>query len=253
MKIDLSGKVAVVTGGSGQLGRTIVRTLAHCGADVAVHYLRNTGKAEELCGELIEMGVRAVAVQADVTTLDSVLLMKDIINKTLGAPDIIVDNAVIQYTWKTVLEQDIEDFESQFRSCVLQNVHMAKAFIPAMVKKGCGRMIAINTTMSMLTEPKWGAYVAGKRGMDGLLRVLAKEVGSFGITVNQIAPGWTISDLDRDAGTEKQPEYDKNVPLCRRGTDQELANVVSFLASDLGSYITGAFIPVCGGIVMPAI
>ena len=89
--------------------------------------------------------------------------------------------------------------------------------------------------------------------MDGIYRILAKEVGGYQITVNQVAPGWTISDRDREAGTERNDAYDSKVPLKRRGTDQEIANVVAFLASDLASYITGAYIPVCGGNVMPAI
>jgi 3-oxoacyl-[acyl-carrier protein] reductase len=89
--------------------------------------------------------------------------------------------------------------------------------------------------------------------MDGVLRVLAKEIGEHGITVNQVAPGWTISDRDRKEHTEHNFDYEKSVPLKRRGTDQEIANVVAFLASDLASFITGAYIPVCGGNVMPAI
>ena len=89
--------------------------------------------------------------------------------------------------------------------------------------------------------------------MDGIMHVLAREVGVHNITVNQVAPGWTISDRDRKAGSERQEGYEKNVPLNRRGTDQEIANVVAFLASDLASYITGVFVPVCGGNVMPAI
>jgi 3-oxoacyl-[acyl-carrier protein] reductase len=89
--------------------------------------------------------------------------------------------------------------------------------------------------------------------MDGVLRVLAKEVGQHGITVNQVAPGWTVSDRDRAAGTERQERYERDVPLRRRGTDQEIANVVAFLASDLASFVTGAYVPVCGGNVMPTI
>ncbi len=86
--------------------------------------------------------------------------------------------------------------------------------------------------------------LSGKRGMDG---VLAKEIGEHRITINQVAPGWTISDAARKTGSESQPAYEQSVPLKRRGTDQEIANVVAFLASDLASFITGAFIPVCGG------
>jgi 3-oxoacyl-[acyl-carrier protein] reductase len=136
---------------------------------------------------------------------------------------------------------------------VLHNVLMAKAFVPAMVARGRGRVIAISTECAMQNAPSQSAYVSGKRGMDGVLRVLAKEVGRHNITVNQVAPGWTVSDRDRAAGTEVQEAYAAGVPLHRRGTDQEIANVVAFLASDLASFITGAYIPVCGGNVMPAI
>jgi len=122
-----------------------------------------------------------------------------------------------------------------------------------MIEKGKGRVVAISTECAMQNFPSPSAYVSGKRGMDGVLRVLAKEVGEHQITVNQVAPGWTISDNDRERGSERNEEYDKNVPLKRRGTDQEIANVVAFLASDLASYITGVYIPVSGGTVLPGI
>ncbi len=253
MQIDLSNKVAVVTGGSGQLGRVMVQTLAHCGADVAVHYLHNQAQAEQLCREVTELGVRAIPVQADVGNRAAVFAMRDVIMAELGAPHIIVTNAVVQYAWTTVLEQAPDDYESQFRSCVLQNVLMAQAFVPAMISRGSGRIIAINTECAMQNFPTQSAYVAGKRGMDGVLRVLAREIGAHQITVNQVAPGWTISEQDRANHTETQPAYDSAVPLRRRGTDQEIANVVAFLASDLASYITGAYVPVCGGNIMPTI
>ena len=113
---------------------------------------------------------------------------------TLGAADIIVNNAVIQYNWTSVLEQSPEDYESQFQSCVLHNVYMAQAFVPAMIESEWGRVISINTECSMQNFAGQSAYTSGKRGMDGVLRVLAKEVGAHGITVNQVAPGWTISE-----------------------------------------------------------
>lgn len=253
MKIDLSGKVAVVTGGSGELGRVMVRTLAQCGANVAISYLQNKQKAVDLETEVKALGVHSIAVQSDITDYDSVMRMRDVVQKKLGDPGIIVNNAVIQYKWLTVLEQPLVDYESQFRSCVLQNVLMAKAFVPAMVKKRHGRVIAINTECAMQNFATQSAYTSGKRGMDGVLRVLAKEVGEHQVTVNQVAPGWTISDKYRADGTERNEGYEKPVPLKRRGTDQEIANVVAFLASDLASFITGAYIPVCGGNVMPAI
>ena len=147
----------------------------------------------------------------------------------------------------------MSDYEGHFRCCVLHNVLMAKAFVPAMIQRQWGRVIAISTECAMQALATQSAYVAGKRGQDGVLRVLAKEVGGHNITVNQVAPGWTISERDRAAHQERQPAYEQNVPLKRRGTDQDIANAVAFLASDMAGFITGAYIPVCGGIVMPCI
>src|SRR5206468_4301434 len=107
---------AVITGASGELGRVMARTLARCGADIAVHYNSSKEKAESVCREIQALGRRAIAVQADVTDEQSVLKMRDTIAKSLGDPHIVVNNAVIQYTWTTLLEQDPKDYESQFRS-----------------------------------------------------------------------------------------------------------------------------------------
>jgi len=258
MKIDLSGKIALVTGGSGELGRAMCRTLARCGAHVVVHYHRNEKVASELVSELSKMGVKSISTQADVTIFEEVLRMRDQIKNEIGNPDIIVNNAVIQYgPWKQVLDEDLASYESQFRSTVMHNVFMAKAFAPAMIEKKYGRIIGINTECAMQNFPTQSAYVAGKRGMDGVLRVLAKEIGEHQITVNEVAPGWTISDKNRSRKdlfkTDEAADYSKLVPLRRRGSDQEIANVVAFLASDLASFITGAYVPVNGGNVMPAI
>ena len=253
MEINLTGRIAVVTGATGQLGRVMVLTLAKCGADVAIHYHRNEEKAKELFREVENLSRKAVIVQADITDFDSVMKMRDVITAGLGKPDIIVNNAVIQYQWKPILEQAPEDYESQFHSCVMQNVLMAKAFIPYMIEKNAGRFIAINTETAMQCNIGQSAYASGKRGMDGVIRVLAREVAEHQITVNQVAPGWTISDRDRQNGTDKNTGYEKMVPMKRRGTDQDVANAVAFLASDLSGFITGAYIPVNGGTVMPTI
>lgn len=252
--IDLSGRVALLTGATGQLGRVMARTLAAAGADVALHYRDNGAKAESLRGDLEAIGRAAYPVQADVGDLASVLRMRDELAAKGVKPDIVIACAVSQvWPWSTVLEEDPADYEDQFRSCVMQNVFLAKAFVPAMVERGWGRYIGINTECSMQMHATQSAYVSGKRGMDGVLRVLAKEVGKSQVTVNQVAPGWTISERDREAGTELNEGYAASVPLGRRGTDQEVANVVAFLASDLASFVTGAFVPVCGGNVMPTI
>lgn len=256
LTVDLSGRVAVVTGGSGQLGRAIVRTLASAGADVAIHYHSQETMANALAEEVREAGRRSVHVQADVTDRASVARMADEVVRSLGAPDIVVANAVIQIEpWSAVLEEAPDDYESQFASCVMQSVYLAKAFVPAMQERRWGRFIAINTECAMEAAANSSAYVAAKRGLDGVVRTLAKEIGRDGITVNQVAPGDTLSDRDRAIpGSEQRfAHYVRTVPLGRRGTDVEVANVVAFLASDLASFITGAYIPVSGGRVMPAI
>ena len=252
-KIDLEGRVCVVTGASGELGRVISRTLGAAGAKVVLHYFQAEEKANALLDELQLAGVAAMTVQADVTEMASVEAMRDAVEGEFGRADIIVDNAVIQYTWVPVLEQSLADFESQFRSCVMHNVHMVKAFATGMIDKKWGRVIGINTECAMQCFETQAAYASAKRGMDGLYRVLARELGPHGITVNQVAPGWMISDQVRADGTESQPGYEAKVLLNRRGTDQDVANSVAFLASDLAEFITGAFIPVCGGSVLPTI
>lgn len=253
MKIDLSNQVALITGASGDLGRVIARTFAECGADVAVHYHSDESSAREVCAKVEALGRRAFCVQADVTREADVLRMRDAVGAALGAPHIVVCNAVIQYSWTNVLTQPVADFESQFRSCVLHAALMAQAFVPAMQARRSGRFLAVNTECAVQCLPNQGAYAAGKRGLDGVMRVLAREVGPDGITVNQVAPGWMISERDRSGGTESQPGYEKNVPLRRRGDDQDIANALAFLASKQAAFITGAFLPVCGGNVMPGI
>src|SRR5512133_3434631 len=121
---------------------------------------------------------------------------------------------------------------------------MTKAFVPAMIEKRWGRVIAINTECAMQNFTTQSAYVAGKRGMDGVLRVLAKEIGEHQITVNQIAPGWVISEDNPAGDGEGERAYSAKVPLKRRGCDQDIANLAAFLASDLAGFISGQYISV---------
>jgi 3-oxoacyl-[acyl-carrier protein] reductase len=253
MTIDLSRKTALVTGATGELGRVIARTLAQCGADIIVHYHANGGKAQEIATEIEQMGRRAQTVQCDVTSREAVAAMRAVIQHGLGSPHIVVLNAVSQYTWTSVMEQPLEDYEDQFRACVAQTVLLTQAFAPAMIARESGRIIGINTECAMQCQPSQSAYVAGKRGMDGVLRVLAREIGPHNITVNQVAPGWTISEKDRRDGTQSQPGYESGVPLRRRGEDLDIAHAVAFLASEQARFITGTVLPVCGGNVMPTI
>lgn len=253
MEISLKGKKALVTGGSGGLGRAIVRTFAECGADVAIHYHSDKTNADILVNELKAMGRNAAAFRADITKQDDVNKMRDDVAESFGMPDIVVANAVIQYEWKKLLEQDITDYYSQFESCVMQLVYLAKAFAPHMQEQHYGKFAVINTECAIAAEPNCSAYTSAKRGLDGIVRVLAKELGPDNITVNQIAPGWTITDKERANGINPAEYYIQEVPLRRRGVDQDIANMTAFLVSDLASFVTGTYIPVAGGRVMTSI
>lgn len=253
LEINLQGKTALITGATGDLGGMIARTLARAGADTAIHAFSNKEKAGRLQQTLEEMGVRCQIVSGNVGDQEAVFHIKEELERGIGMPDIVVACATAPLTWLPVLEQKTENFESLFRSGVMQSVYLAQAFLPAMKEKGWGRFIGINSECAMQCFPTHGAYAAMKRGMDGVYRVLAKEVGPWNITVNQVAPGRTISERDRREHTERDVEYEKNVPLGHRVQDTDIANAVAFLASDLAANITGVYLPVCGGNVMPGI
>jgi len=159
MKIDLTGRVALVTGATGELGRVITRTLAGCGARVAIHYHNAADRAAALQKELPGSHI----FQADITDKAAVDRMRDAVKQSLGAPDIIVTNAVIQYQWTKVLEQSPADYRSQFESCVLQNVLMAQAFVPDMKAKKHGRVIAINTECALQNPANQSHSAPGQR------------------------------------------------------------------------------------------
>jgi len=250
VKIDLTGKIALVTGGSGDLGRVISRTLAACGAHVVVHYHARAAEAERVVADITAAGGKAWACRADLGNESETLQMASEIRAQVGDPHIVVANAVVQYQpWASVLEQPMTDFDGQYHSSVRQAVLLAKAFAPAMQRAKGGRIIGLSTECAAQCRPGQSAYVAGKRGMDAVLKVLAQELGPDGITVNQVAPGWMLSDRNRDDAPVAW--YENEIPLRRRGHDQDVANAIAFLASDLASYITGTWLPVTGGHVMP--
>ena len=251
MNIDLSGKTAVVTGATSALGRVIATTLASCGARVVLHYFTNKQLAEKIADQIDRFGGSAWIVQADVTSPESVQTMHRAITENDWHVDIIVNNAVTQIQWTSVLDQPANDYEDQFRSCVMHNLYMIKTFVPAMIRRGWGRVIGINTECTFQCWPTQSAYVAGKHGMSGLLQSFAKEVGPNGVTVNQIAPGWIRSEREETPENASlkslSDEYSRMLPLKHRGEELDVANAVAFLASDLARFITGVILPVNGG------
>ncbi len=244
MQIVLKNKTALITGATGKLGKVIASTLARCGADVILAYYRNEQEVQKLKECVESMDRRVYVVKVDLTSDRDVQNMYDELKKA-ALPDIIICNAVSQFPWKSVLEQPIEHYLEQFQISALQSVRLAKLFLPAMKKKKWGRFIGINTECTIQCHSTQSAYIAGKRAMDGILRVLAKEAGVDQVTVNQIAPGWIQCE-----GESRQEAYEAKVPLGRRACEQDVANVAAFLSSDLANFITGTFIPVTGGNVM---
>ena len=256
--IDLAGKLAVITGATGGVGRDIVRTLAEAGADVAIGYGKNAQYAEQLRDEVIQKyGVRAMAVQNDVTDEASTLAMRDAIRTELGDPDICVLAPMVPCEWKLIMDQDMDTYVEQFMGFAGHAIAMSHAFIPHMQEQKWGRMIVINTECAEQLFTYQSAYAATKRAMDGVCRVLAREVGPDNITVNQIGPGWVVTELlplDEDACNWCQDfPYLSRVPLKKRPTSRDIANAVLFFASDMADCITGEFMMVNGGNIMTTI
>jgi 3-oxoacyl-[acyl-carrier protein] reductase len=243
--------VALVTGATGELGRPTARTLAACGAKVAVHYHTGREEAQRLYGELTAAGMSACIISGDVADLNAVSAMRQEIENALGPVDIVVNNAVTWFDERPVADQRADQFDRVFRSSVLQAWATAKVFSEPMIARQWGRIISLGSEVTSQALSNHAPYTAAKCAMDGMMRTLARELGEHGITVNQVAPGWVISDKDRRDRDEVQPVYERGVPLRRRGYDQDVANLIAFLASDLAGFITGVRVPVCGGNVMP--
>jgi 3-oxoacyl-[acyl-carrier protein] reductase len=254
LTMDLAGKTALVTGATGLLGQAISRALAQAGADVVVHHRTRDERVEHLMAEIRSWGRQAHPVAADITSEDDVKSMARMLRESGVVPSIVVLNALSSYRWTTVLAQPVDDFTGQWRSSGLQAILMAQAFVPAMCDQGWGRVIAISSECAMECAARQGAYVGGKMAMHGILRVLAREVGPQGVTVNEVAPGWVAGvPLATPALQELEARYLERVPLRHRGRPQEIADAVAFLASDRASFITGTWLPVAGGTVMSAI
>lgn len=245
----LEGKVAVVTGASRGIGRSIALKLAEEGAKVVVNYSGSQAKAEEVVATIQENGGEAIAVQASVSKTEEVTALMDAAVKTFGSLDILVNNAGI--TRDNLLMRMKEDEWDDVLNTNLKGVFLCtKAVTRQMMKQRAGRIINISSIVGVAGNAGQANYVAAKAGVIGLTKTTAKELASRNILVNAIAPGFIETEM-----TEQLPEDLKQgmltqIPLAKLGQPEDIAKAVAFLASDDANYMTGQTLHIDGGMVM---
>jgi 3-oxoacyl-[acyl-carrier protein] reductase len=244
-----NARVALVTGGSRGIGRAICLELARQGAVVAVHYRAQADAANQVVTEITKSGGKAAAFQADVGETVEVTRLIEQVSVQFGAVDILVNNAG-EMTDSSVENMTDEMWEQTLSVNLSSAFRCARDCIPAMKAKKWGRIINIGSQAAYTGSSNHAHYAAAKAGLLGLTFSLAKELGTFGITVNLVAPGRITTDLllERMAGREQ--EWLAQTPLKRIGEPEEVAGAVAFLATDAAGYITGANLHINGGLVM---
>jgi 3-oxoacyl-[acyl-carrier protein] reductase len=246
LAMDLSGRSALVTGGSRGIGREVALTLGRAGANVVVGGTRETKPMKAVVRDLRAMGSRAHAVPGDLSLEESAARYVEVCRDRLGGLDILVNNAGI---WEeteidaltpAVLERTLRvNLNSVFLLCS----HAA----PLLKNSEAGRIINISSTASLLGEPMHAPYAASKGALDALTRSLAVELGPFGVTVNSVAPGWTRTEMtEADLASEKGRRLVEEIPLRKVAEPEDVAYAVAYLASDWGGHVSGVTLPVEG-------
>jgi len=246
--VDFADKVAVVTGGSRGIGKEIALQLARHGANVCVTS-RNQADAAAAAAELESHGVKARGYGCDVASFGEASAVGKAIVEECGRVDFLVNNAGIVID-KLLLRMSPEDFDAVLAVNLGGTFNFCKVFSPHFVKQRSGRIVNITSVVGITGNAGQANYAASKAGIIGLTKSLAKEFAPRGITVTAVAPGYVTTAM-----TETLPEDAKNamlqaIPLKRFGTVQDVANVVMFLLSDMGDYVTGQVIHCDGGMVM---
>jgi len=247
----LEGKVALITGSVRGTGAGIARVFAREGARVVLNQVHDEGNPQQVLDAIHAQGGQALVLKADISDEAQVKIMVQQAESAFGQVDILVNNYAASLprtsfsasTWAAWQEQIDYTVKAAFFCC--------QAVLPGMQARRWGRLISINTIGIHQPALTYHGYTAAKTAMLGLTRNLAVEVGQYNITVNIVSPGLTLTDEVRARlSPEEQERRAQQLPLRRLGTVEDTANVALFLASELGSFVTGLYIPVCGGQVM---
>ena len=247
--LDLTGKTALVTGGSRGIGRAIVLRLATQGADVAFSYKGNATAAAEVVAAVEAMGRRALSIQADARSQEGAEGLVKSVLEAFTKIDILVNNAGITRD-NLIMRMNPEEWSEVLETNLFGAFYAIKAVTRPMLKARGGRIINITSVSGQAGQTGKANYSAAKAGLIGLTKATARELASRGITVNAVAPGFVLTELTQDLPQNLQDEITARTPLGRFGTTEEIANAVAFLASDEAAYITGQVLAVDGGLVM---
>ncbi len=242
-------RVALVTGGSRGIGRAVAELLATQGHRVAVNYTANEAAANAAVEAIGAAGGSAIAVQADVGDPDSVTAMFAVVGERLGSVEILVNNAGITRD-ALVLRMGVEAWDEVIETNLRSVYLVSKAALRGMLRARWGRIVSISSVSGIAGNPGQANYAASKAGIIGFTKSVAREVGSRGITVNAVAPGFIETDMTDALGDEITTAASERVALGRLGLPEEVAAAVGYLASDDASYVTGHTLVVDGGIAL---
>ena len=247
--IDLTGKIAIVTGGSRGIGRAIVLRLASQGADVAFSYRGNAAAAQDTAAAVEALGRRALAVQGDVSDPVAAEGVVAAALAAFGRVDILVNNAGITRD-DLIMRMSVESWREVLETNLFGAFYTIKAVTRPMLKARSGRIINITSVSGQAGQTGQANYSAAKAGLIGLTKATARELASRGITSNAVAPGFVLTELTQDLPEALMTELLARTPLGRLGTTDEIAAAVAFLASDEAAFITGQVLAIDGGLVM---